>query len=347
MTFAAREVGDCWQASPIARKRAPTLRGLACSLAVAGLAASSGFAQTPAPTQPAAQSADDLFKLGKQLFDDLAPDEVKAQFEFPSKEQWDAFAARLQRALEGDDLSALAAYEAEARTALLALRTIPDYEDYADWLEQRLDEIAGARELTAPRPPPPTPKPPLPLPTPKPPIVAPTSLPHYDYWLTRVRTRPAPARAAALMPRLRAAFAAEGVPPELVWLAEAESSFNPSARSPVGAKGLFQLMPDTARSLGLSTFIPDERADPEKSARAAARYLRTLHGKFGEWPLALAAYNAGEGRVSRLLAAKNARSFSAIAGALPAETRMYVPKVCALVATRAGVPPEKLAAPRR
>jgi membrane-bound lytic murein transglycosylase D len=172
-------------------------------------------------------------------------------------------------------------------------------------------------------------------------------VPHYDLWLARVRGRPLPPRATALMPKLRAAFAAEGVPAELAWLAEAESSLNPSARSPVGAKGLFQLMPDTARSLGLGTFLPDERTDPEKSARAAARYLRALHGKFGNWPLALAAYNAGEGRITRTLAAHRANDFAAIADALPAETRMYVPKVCALIAMRAGVQPESIAAPRR
>jgi membrane-bound lytic murein transglycosylase D len=135
---------------------------------------------------------------------------------------------------------------------------------------------------------------------------------------------------------------AEGVPPELAWLAEAESSLNPQARSPVGAKGLFQFMPETAKSMGLSTFLPDERTHPEKSARAAARYLRTLHGRFGNWALALAAYNAGEGRVSRTLAKHGAKSFTAIADALPAETRMYVPKVCALIAMRAGVPPERI-----
>jgi membrane-bound lytic murein transglycosylase D len=155
-----------------------------------------------------------------------------------------------------------------------------------------------------------------------------------------------PARANALMPRLRAAFADEGVPPELAWLAEAESSLNPAARSPAGAKGLFQLMPETAHSLGLGTFLPDERTDPDRSARAAARYLRTLHGKFGSWPLALAAYNAGEGRVRRALTARGATDFNGVASSLPAETRMYVPKVCALVAIRAGVAPDKIAAPR-
>jgi membrane-bound lytic murein transglycosylase D len=144
------------------------------------------------------------------------------------------------------------------------------------------------------------------------------------------------------MPKLRAAFASEGVPPEIAWLAEAESSLNPAARSPAGAKGLFQFMPHTAKAAGLSTFLPDERTDPEKSARAAARHLRALHKKFGNWALVFAAYNAGEGRVSRTLAQRNAKTFTAIADALPAETRMYVPKVCALIETRAGIAPQAI-----
>jgi membrane-bound lytic murein transglycosylase D len=164
--------------------------------------------------------------------------------------------------------------------------------------------------------------------------------------VTRLRERPVPARADELMPLLRTAFTAEGVPPELAWLAEAESSLDPAARSPAGARGLFQLMPVTARALGLSTFLPDERADVEKSARAAARYLRTLQGKFGDWPLALAAYNAGEGRVQRLLASRHARTFAEVSAALPSETRMYVPKVCATIAVRAGVAPDKIPPPR-
>jgi membrane-bound lytic murein transglycosylase D len=139
------------------------------------------------------------------------------------------------------------------------------------------------------------------------------------------------------MPRLRAVFATEGVPPELAWIAEAESSLNPSARSPAGAKGLFQLMPETARGLGLGTLLPDERTDPEKSAHAAAHYLKVLHERFGSWPLALAAYNAGEGRIARELAVRGAHDFAGIASSLPAETRMYVPKVCALVAVRTGL----------
>jgi len=293
----------------------------------------------PAPSAPAPQTqpaaGDELYNLGRQLFDQLAPPEIKAQYEFPTPEQWNAFATRLQDTLAGDSLEELAVYGPEARAALLALRTIAGTEDLADWLEQRIDEIDGAKEAVL-APPPPKPKPGVVLPV----------MPHYELWLARVRERPVPVRAGPLMPRLRAAFAAEGMPPELAWLAEAESSFNPLARSPVGAKGLFQFMPETARSMGLSTVLPDERTDPDKSARAAARYLRNLHGRFGDWPLALAAYNAGQGRVSRALTAQHAKDFAGIAAALPAETRMYVPKVCALIAVRAGVPPEKIPAPR-
>jgi membrane-bound lytic murein transglycosylase D len=329
--------------------RSLKLRGLV-SLGVGGFfAIAAAQTQTPA-TPPAANSADDLFQLGQQLFNDLAPPEIKAQFAFPTREQWDEFWTRLQTALDGESLDGLASYASEARTALIALRAVPGYEDLADWLEQRLDEIEGAQESLKPAPSPtPSPKAPVPSPRPVPsPKVAPSvrPIPHYDLWLARVRQRPAPGKAFSLLPRVQSAFRAEGVPPELVWLAEAESTFNPSARSPAGAKGLFQFMPDTARSLGLDTFLPDERTDPEKSARAAARHLRTLHSHLGNWPLALAAYNAGEGRVRRAMTASKASDFFGVAGSLPAETRMYVPKVLALVETRTGVAPERIPAPQ-
>ncbi|MBL9187942.1 MAG: lytic transglycosylase domain-containing protein [Opitutaceae bacterium] len=290
-------------------------------------------AAQPAPPGALAAETDQLFTVGRQLFELFAPAEIKAQYDFPTKERWDALVAKFQRALEGDSLADLADCAREGRQALEALRLVPGYDDLADWLEQRIDAFEGAKQIH------PTPRQPVPPPTVYQPV------PHYQLWLGRVQSRPAPARAATLMPRLRAAFAAEGVPPELAWIAEAESSFNPAARSPVGAKGLFQFMPETAKAMGLSTFLPDERTDPEKSARAAARYLRQLHGRFGNWALVLAAYNAGEGRVARTLAQHKVTSYTAIADKLPAETRMYVPKVCALIATRAGVPPEKIAAP--
>lgn len=280
------------------------------------------------PTPSPAKDSDDLYKIGQQLFDQYAPPEVKEQYAFPSKDEWDQFAARLQHALDGDSLEDLAAFEPEARAALAALRVMPGNEDYADWLELRIDEIEAAKQVLA--------RAGGPVPGQSGVSAASPPIPHYDLWLRRERERPVPAGAAALMPLLKAAFDAEKVPPELAWIAEVESNLNPTARSPAGAKGLFQLMPETARSLGLSTLLPDERTDPQKSARAAAHYLHSLLAKFGSWPLALAAYNAGEGRVSRDLASRGATDFAGISSALPAETRMYVPKVCALVAVRTG-----------
>ncbi len=303
---------------------------------IIGLAGCSLAAGAEAPAPP--PDTDQLFRLGQQAFEQFAPPEIKAQLAFPTKEQWDTFGTRLQHALDNNSLEELAAYEPEVRTALTALRALPGYEDYADWLEQRLDEIQGAQEAAAP--------PKATMPGQSAVRISQTAIPHYDLWLARVRGRPVPAGAAALMPRLQTAFAAEGVPPELAWLAEAESSLNPTARSPAGARGLFQFMPDTAHDLGLGTVLPDDRTDPEKSAHAAARYLRTLYTRFGNWPLTLAAYNAGEGRVSRTLASRGASDFAGAAPSLPAETRMYVPKVCALVALRTGVTPEKLPPPR-
>jgi len=306
----------------------------------------SAFGQSPPKksSDGSAPSAEDLYEAGKALFNEYAPPEIKEQYEFPSKQQWDEFAGRLQHVLDSEDLGELAKYLPEARGALAALRVLPGYEDYADWLAERIDYIEAAKETTV-RPPP---RLPAPRPAPKPGqprTVAPLDLPYYDLWMERMRARPEPEQAGKLMPLLRAAFVAEGVPPEIAWLAEAESTLNPAARSPAGAKGLFQLMPATAKGLGLKTFLPDERADAEKSARAAARYLRSLHQKFGDWPLAFAAYNAGEGRVQRLLKQKNADTFPEISSSLSSETRMYVPKVCATIAVRTGVAPENLPPP--
>lgn len=279
-------------------------------------------ASAPTPTPP--QGTDDLYDVGQQLFDLYAPPEVKKDYEFPSKADWDQFAGRLQQALESNSLGDLGAFEAEARAALVALRAIPGNEDYADWLELRIDEIEAAKLAAKPAPSQPVTTGPSP------------HIPYYDLWMHREENRPVPAGAPALIPELREAFTAEGVPADLVWIAEVESNMNPSARSPSGAKGLFQLMPDTAHALGLGTLFPDERVNPKKSAHAAAHYLHTLYAKFGSWPLALAAYNAGEGRVSRLLASRAASDFAGVAAGLPSETRMYVPKVCALVAVRTG-----------
>ncbi|MEY4489654.1 MAG: hypothetical protein RIQ79_2162 [Verrucomicrobiota bacterium] len=341
-----------------------------------------GGVLTVVTTTGAQAQNEDMFEAGQALFEALAPPEIKAEFEFPTREQWDEFAARLEKTRETGSLAELAAYEPEARVALAALRVIPGYEDYADWLSERLDDIAVAKaaeaqrntgvviEVTPPAPPPPdvtptpapppprpipppppTPPKPLPTPTPKPTpppvqVAAGTGVPLYGLWLERLQGRPKPARADEFLPVLQGAFTAQGVAEALVWLAESESTFNPRARSPAGARGLFQLMPVTAKAMGLSLLPFDERTQPEKSARAAAALLRKLHGMFGSWPLALAAYNAGEGTVRRALKANNATTFAEIAEKLPSETRLYVPKVLATVALRSGVTPEALAVPR-
>jgi membrane-bound lytic murein transglycosylase D len=308
-------------------------------LALLGALASPLGAQAkkaPPPPEPELD-LNALYERGRQLYDELAPAELKRQFEFPTRQQWELFAQRFQQALDSNDLNALAAYASEAKMALAALRMFPELADYADWIAERLDYAEGAAQAVK-RPPP---KPPA-----RPSATRPF-IPHYDVWLARMKARPVPPRAPALLSRVTAAFTAEGMPAALVWLAEAESTFNPTARSPVGAKGLFQLMPDTAKELGLRTFLPDERADPEKNARAAARYLKQLHGRFGDWPLTLAAYNAGPGRIRRTLDTRKGRTFADIASSLPNETRMYVPKVFATLTVRAGVEPGALPPPRR
>lgn len=118
--------------------------------------------------------------------------------------------------------------------------------------------------------------------------------------------------------------------PYLWQVARVESGFNPTALSPKGARGMFQLMPGTARRFGLRVDgAVDERVDPGRSGVAVARYLTFLHGLFGDWSLALAAYNAGENRVLGAIERAGTRDFFEISrrGLLPDETRQYVPKV--------------------
>jgi membrane-bound lytic murein transglycosylase D len=146
---------------------------------------------------------------------------------------------------------------------------------------------------------------------------------------------------------IRSKLRKAGMPEDLVYLSMIESGFNPNARSRVNAVGLWQFMAPTARGYGLRVDdYVDERRDPEKSTDAALRYLRDLHDQLGSWYLAAAAYNGGDGRVSRALAAETGRrkgeseeDFWRIRHRLPRETREYVPLM--LAAALVGKQPEK------
>ncbi|MEW6127489.1 MAG: lytic transglycosylase domain-containing protein [Acidobacteriota bacterium] len=122
----------------------------------------------------------------------------------------------------------------------------------------------------------------------------------------------------------------ERLPVGLLSVAFVESRFNPLALSPKGARGMWQFMPATAARYGL-TVEPanDHRTHVEHSTRAAARYLRDLYRQFGDWKLAIAAYNAGENRVQRIINKTGIRDFDEMSrrGLLPLETRNYVPAV--------------------
>lgn len=119
-----------------------------------------------------------------------------------------------------------------------------------------------------------------------------------------------------------------GLPKGLAYLPVIESGYSQTMTSRAGARGMWQFMEDTAREYGLRVdWWVDERADPERSTRAAAQYLRDLYREFNDWPLALAAYNAGPGRIRRALTSSAASSFWELSelGAIPKETRGYVP----------------------
>ena len=137
-------------------------------------------------------------------------------------------------------------------------------------------------------------------------------------------------RVQQLRPLLEPILREEGVPEYIAAVVLVESGGRPTALSPKGARGLWQLMPDTARRYGL-TVNPntDERIDLVKSTHAAARYLRDLYAQFGDWKLALAAYNAGEQVVQRVIKRVGSNDFVRLHWSLPAETRNYVPAVFA------------------
>ena len=319
-------------------------------------------------------SLESLLNEGQRWWDQNIDEEVLPPLPELDLEQVEPLLRQVQDRLQAENLLDLAELRRVADALLPWLERETALRPYVPWLRARLDYFKAAEILARPLPRSgtvPTPEaPPLPLrpqkptspekplpslnpiavpsqPAPGPLQRVPTEAQQRKVWSDITIVESWPTEARRRVPQLKPIFREEGVPEELVWVAEVESSFDPGARSPAGAAGLYQLMPETARAQGLSTFPFDQRYRPEKNARASARYLRALHRRFKDWPLALAAYNAGETRVASLMNRHRAKTFSDIARYLPAETQMYVPRIDALLQRREGRSLARLPGPTR
>jgi membrane-bound lytic murein transglycosylase D len=299
---------------------------IVCTILIFLLTVDLSFGQQKAA--PAQDDGSDLPpSLNQWLEDNIDPDALRVLRQMDAQRVQKLF-SELQQAMHGTNIYQLGTLRETSTQVLPILQKYEETAPYAFWLQSRLDEMEASQEFqrrmkaSAREPSLLPPSPPLKL--------------QRQVWVRSLEKRPWPPLAKNYVPRLKEIFISERVPPELVWVAEVESSFNPSARSPAGAAGMFQLTPQTARDEQLSLWPWDERYQPEKSARAAARYLRTLHEHYDDWELALAAYNVGEKHVDKLLKQQPAHTFEAIARRLPAETQMYVPKIEATVRKREG-----------
>ena len=140
-------------------------------------------------------------------------------------------------------------------------------------------------------------------------------------------------RAGRYREMIQRVLAEEGMPSDLIYLAQAESAFEPQALSRAGARGLWQFMSYRGKQYGLEhSWWVDERQDPEKATRAAAQHLRDLYDMFGDWYLVMAAYNSGPGTVQHAVERTGYADFWELykLNVLPQETRNYVPIILAL-----------------
>jgi membrane-bound lytic murein transglycosylase D len=141
------------------------------------------------------------------------------------------------------------------------------------------------------------------------------------------------ARSGRYEDMIRRVLREQGVPQELIYLAQAESGFHPLAVSRAGARGMWQFMGSRAKGYGLErSWWVDDRQDPEKATRAAAHHLKDLYNEFGDWYLAMAAYNSGPGTVQSAVKRTGYADFWELyrRNVLPKETRNYVPIIVAV-----------------
>jgi membrane-bound lytic murein transglycosylase D len=158
---------------------------------------------------------------------------------------------------------------------------------------------------------------------------------YISYFSTRGRgtLEHALARSGRYQDMIQRVLKEEGVPQELIYLAQAESGFHPLALSRAGARGMWQFMASRAKGYGLERdWWVDERQDPEKSTRAAAHHLKDLYSEFGDWYLAMAAYNSGPGTVQNAVKRTGYADYWQLykRNVLPKETRNYVPIILAV-----------------
>ncbi len=158
---------------------------------------------------------------------------------------------------------------------------------------------------------------------------------YINYFSTRGRgtVERALARSGRYEDMIRRTLKEEGVPQDLIYLAQAESGFHPLAVSKAGARGMWQFMGSRAQGYGLErSWWVDDRQDPEKATRAAAHHLKDLYNEFGDWYLAMAAYNSGPGTVQSAVKRTGYADFWELynRNVLPKETRNYVPIILAV-----------------